>query len=96
MFLSLVVRFSFLFLSGLTFVQSSKSRRLSPHLQKLSRRSKLPELACIKDSHHVEVIQSRLELVDNGNHCAIFKTLAQDTLDEFVGVRVHAGGIVST
>ncbi|KAL2275410.1 hypothetical protein FJTKL_02089 [Diaporthe vaccinii] len=91
MFLSLVIRFSFLLLRGLTLVQSSKSRHPSPLFQKLSRRPKLPQLACIKNSHHVEVVQSRLELVDNGYHCAVLKPLAQDTLDELVGVRVHAG-----
>lgn len=96
MFLSLVTRFSVLLLRGLTLVQSSEGRRLSPPFQKLPRRSKLPQLACIKNSHHVEVIQSRLELMDNGNHCATIKPLAQDTLDELLGVRVHAGGCVST
>lgn len=96
MFLSSIFRFPFLLLRGLAFVQSSKSRHLRPLFQKLSGGSKLPQLACIKNSHHVKVVQSRLEFMDNGNHCAILEPLAQDTLDKLLGVRVHAGDRVST
>lgn len=96
MFLILVIRICFLLFRGLTFVQSSKGRCLSPLSKKLSRGSKLLQLACIKDSHHIEVVQSRLELMDNRNHSTILESLVQDTLDDFVGVRVDAGDDIST